>query len=208
MKRHDWTALRAEFISRRLEPDSTLTLAEFGREKGLSQRSLERNSKGWLEEVEAASIEASNRALDSTMLDVVAIRLKLLARAGEVDSTFQREHAKFNKRRALRETDPEKAAQLDKTDPILSVSDLRKLEQMEKELYIEGGGLPKEHVVRVDDNRDEIILNREQQRELSRIAQGWRKYGEKHGVRKLLGLEEGTDDDEGPGEGEADKLDS
>ncbi len=221
MSRRDWPALKAAFISRRLEPNSTITLAEFGREKGISERTLTRNSKGWLEEAQGLSAEASSQALDETLLDVIAIRKGLVQDAGSVQVVFREELEHFRVRRALRGTDPEKAAALDESDPILTVSDLRKLAQTSKELIIEGGGLPKEHVVRVDDQRDEIILNREQQRELSQIAKRWRRYGEKHGFAKLLGrddddgpgegeaigLEEGTDD-QGPGEGEADKLDS
>ena len=64
----------------------------------------------------------------------------------------------------------------------LSVADVNRLEKMMLELKQTGGGLPREHLIHVDDSHDEVMLNRDEQRIAAKRALAARRYGVKHGL--------------------------
>lgn len=176
MKR-DWDALKIEFINRCLQPGGKVSLRDFGREKGIPQTTLDRNTKGWADEAEARSAQVADQAMDEVLLDHVKIRKEILKSGFKVSQLVDEELELFAKTRS--QVKCEDRAPLD-------IQDLRRLQQMQTELLIVGGGLPKEHVVHVDDSHDEIVWNREQQRRAAQAAQKIRAHGIKTGRLALL----------------------
>lgn len=177
--RYDWPALKAKFINQRLEPGSTLTLKQFAQDEDIPLHTLKRRCKGWVEEAEELSQEASEQAMEEQLLHHGMIRKKLLQNAELAHECYQEEMEFYLARRRERRQDQEKA------EP-LSVQDLRRLQQMVAELFQIGGGLPREHVVHSDDSYDEVVYNREQQKHMERVFKGFREYGEKRGYLRVV----------------------
>ena len=61
------------------------------------------------------------------------------------------------------------------------LKDMRLLQQMSMDLIRRGAGLPDVHQVSADDHHDEVVLNRQQQRELEALVGGIREYGRARG---------------------------
>ena len=179
--RYDWPALKVKFINEKLNPGSTLSLREFGRQEGIPWTTLGRRGAGWGAEAETLSESITEDAMADVVLDHTKIRKDLL-RAGQVaQEMYFQEMALIKARRAKQlKNDPNEVE-------TLSVADVNRLERMMLELKQVGGGLPREHVIYVDDSHDEVVLNREEQRVAAGRALAARRYGVKHGLIVLPG---------------------
>ncbi len=184
-RQYDWEGLKAEFIARRIE-EPGYSLTDFSKERGVPKRTLHRHAGTWIQDADQTTTEVAEEALGEVLLDHIQIRKALLEDAREVRDIFKWELALYRKRRLERLEAAEKGEAITE----LKVSELQALERMSKELHVEGGGLPKEHVIRHDDFPDEVILNRKKQRAVADKARSLVKYGLKHGHLKVVG---GTD---------------
>ncbi|MEE9127458.1 MAG: hypothetical protein V3U11_09990 [Planctomycetota bacterium] len=174
--RYDWPALKAKYTDQRLNPGSTLSLREFGRQENIPWGTLRRAGAGWAVEAETLSASIAGDAMQEVVLDHTKIRKDLLHAGKIAYQMYVREMDLLEARRAeLLKKDP-------KDIEPLSVSDLSRLEKMVAELFQLGGGLPREHVIHVDDSHDEVVLNREEQRIAAKRALAARRYGIKHGL--------------------------
>ena len=174
--RYDWPALKAKYTDQRLTPGSTLSLREFGHQENIPWSTLSKRGSGWAAEATTLSESIAEDAMQDVVLDHTKIRKDLLQAGKAAYQMYMREMALLNTRRAERlKADPKDA------EP-LSVADLSRLEKMVAELFQLGGGLPREHVIHVDDSHDEVTLNREEQRIAAKRALAARRYGVKHGL--------------------------
>ncbi len=195
----EWSVIRDQWVNRRLAGEQ-LSLTDLARERGLSYETLRKRagSDDWQGHLERLQARVSARVAEQTAIDHVKIRLGLLDLKSRCELVVKDMIDMFSERVAHEAAKP---VQDRGWHP--SAGDVARLTGAAAKLAMVGGGLPKSCDPIQDAVHEEIILNREQQRELSRIARGWRKYGEKHGVAKLLG----RGDDDGPGEGEAEDRD-
>lgn len=174
--RYDWPALKVKFINQKLTPGCTLSLREFGRQEGIPWATLARRGSGWGTEAESLSESITEDAMHDVVLDHTKIRKDLLHAGKVAYRMYLREMDLLNKKRE------EELKNTPNDIQPLSVADVNRLEKMVTELFQVGGGLPREHVIHVDDAHDEVTLNREEQRTAAKRALAARRYCEQHGL--------------------------
>ncbi len=172
-----WDRLKALYVERNLERgQGTYSLRQLTKDEGQTYLVVQRRAKrdGWREAMEKATADLEQRVTEEVAgrvrIDQVQIRTELLELKERLLPLARRMIKQFEE---LWDDEHDTSG----WDP--SVRELVTLVKAIKELSEVGGGLPREHKVTADDQRDEVQINRETPRWLSEKVQDlaeWKKY--------------------------------
>lgn len=156
----DYAAMREEWIDRSLRGEK-VSVRSFAAEIGVPYDTLQRQFRvgRWREHLQEREAAIGEKVREAAEISHIEARLRLL-RAGYRAQELLMEELNFylEKRRAARDDE-------DGAVTALEPKDLRAIGSIAKDLIEIGAGLPKEHVVHVDEAHEEVTWNREQQRE-------------------------------------------
>lgn len=171
--RVQWEIHREEFARRRAAGER-LTPSSYAKEKGLVIRTVTKRAKldDWDGRAIELTRELNRKAWDAVEIDQVKARKAQLASGLRLAETLMATAEMLDRR--IRE-------QLQK-GVVPPMKDVRLMQQMVSQLLVDGAGLPKEHKVTVDDHHEDVVLNREQQRELQEKVVRIKEWAKAKGV--------------------------
>lgn len=153
----DWTALRDEWVDRRMGGEM-ITLSAFARDKGIPRNTLSKRAikDGWTAHAEEREAAVADRVAEVTEINHAAMRISMLQDHDLLRSFWRDQVKRWAKH----------LAEADNLTERVPMKDVVALGQLLLRLGETGAGLPKEHVVHHDGASEEVLTNRKQMRSL------------------------------------------
>ncbi len=157
--KYDWVALRDEWVDCRLRGEA-LTRQAFAAEHAIPYGTLRRHAGLWQDELDQREAEIAEVVRDRTTIDHATMRIAILEEREPLRELLMHQ-AEGWLEWAKEET---KKPFAERTR--MAVKDMVALENLLVKMAEVGAGLPKEHVVRHDDDHDAVEVGRREMESL------------------------------------------